>query len=99
MIARDTRPLKSFRIHAISHCVASCKSGMESVGPKRYCQIQLLHAASTTSKQASTRKMGKNHNSVVVLWILPKFCWMVPMGVREGHTNLLQELTGFGRKM
>ena len=29
--------------------------------------------------------MGKNHSSVVVLRIRPKFWWMVPMGVRDNH--------------
>ena len=31
--------------------------------------------------------MGKNHSSVVVLWIRPKFWWMLPMGVRDNHTK------------
>ena len=31
--------------------------------------------------------MGKNHSSIVVLWILPKFWWMLPMGVRDNHTK------------
>ena len=31
--------------------------------------------------------MGKNHSSVVVLRIWPKFWWMVPMGVRDNHTK------------
>ena len=39
------------------------------------------------SKQASTRKMGENHSSVVVLQIGPKFWWMLPMGVRDNHTK------------
>ena len=33
------------------------------------------------------REMGKNHSSIVVFWILPKFCWMLPMGVRDNHTK------------
>ena len=31
--------------------------------------------------------MGKNHSSIVVLRIRPKFCWMLPMGVRDNHTK------------
>ena len=31
--------------------------------------------------------MGKKYNSVVVLWILPQFWWMIPRGVRETHTK------------
>ena len=31
--------------------------------------------------------MGKNQNSVVVLRIRLKFWWMIPMGVRDGHTQ------------
>ena len=35
--------------------------------------------------------MGKNHSSVVVLRIQPKFWWMVPMGVRDNHTKYKPE--------
>ena len=35
--------------------------------------------------------MGKNHNSVVVLRIRPKFWWMLPMGVRNNHTKYESE--------
>ena len=31
--------------------------------------------------------MGEIHSSIVVLWIRPKFCWMLPMGVRDNHTK------------
>ena len=31
--------------------------------------------------------MGKNQNSVVVLQIWVKFCWMIPMGVEYNHTK------------
>ena len=31
--------------------------------------------------------MGKNHSSMVVLGIRPKFWWMLPMGVRDNHTK------------
>ena len=31
--------------------------------------------------------MGKNHVSIVVLRIWPKFWWMLPMGVRDNHTK------------
>ena len=31
--------------------------------------------------------MGKNENSVVVLWIWLKFRRMIPMGVRDNHTK------------
>ena len=44
------------------------------------------------SKQAaSTREMGKNHSSVVVLRIQPKFWWLLPMGVRDNHTKYERE--------
>ena len=45
------------------------------------------------SKQAasSTRNMGKENNSVVVLWIWLSFCRMVPMGVTNNHTKCEQE--------
>ena len=35
--------------------------------------------------------MGKNQNSVVVLWIWLKFWWMIPMGVKYNHTKFEQE--------
>ena len=35
----------------------------------------------------SKREMGKDHSSVVVLRIRPKFWWMLPMGVRDNHTK------------
>ena len=31
--------------------------------------------------------MGKNQNSVVVLWIWLKFWCMIPMGVKYNHTT------------
>ena len=31
--------------------------------------------------------MGKNQNSVPVLWVWSKFWWMIPMGVRDNHTK------------
>ena len=45
-------------------------------------------AAKASSKQATTRKMGKNHNSVVVHWVWPNFWWMIPRGMRDNHTTL-----------
>ena len=40
------------------------------------------------SKQgASTHEMNKNHSSIVVLRIRPKFWWMLPMGVRDNRTK------------
>ena len=33
------------------------------------------------------REMGKNHSSIMVLRIRPKFWWMLPMGVRDNHTK------------
>ena len=35
--------------------------------------------------------MGKNQNSVVVLWIRVKFWWMIPMGVKYNHTKFEKE--------
>ena len=35
--------------------------------------------------------MGKNQNSVVVLRIWLKFCWMIPMGVKYNHTKFERE--------
>ena len=35
--------------------------------------------------------MGKNQNSVVVLWIWLKFWCMIPMGVKYIHTNFQRE--------
>ena len=35
--------------------------------------------------------MAKNQNSVVVLWILVKFWWMIPMGVKYNHIKVEQE--------
>ena len=48
---------------------------------------------SSSSKQAasSTREMGKNQNSVVVLLIWLKFWCMIPMGVNYNHTKFERE--------
>ena len=35
--------------------------------------------------------MGKNQNSVVVLWIWLKFWSMIPMGVKYNHTKIERE--------
>ena len=35
--------------------------------------------------------MGKNQNSVVVLWIWLKFWCMIPMGVRDNQTRFERE--------
>ena len=35
--------------------------------------------------------MGKNHNSVVVLWIRVKFWWMISMGAKYNHTKFERE--------
>ena len=35
--------------------------------------------------------MGKNQNSVVVLWIQVKFWLMIPMGVKYNHTTFQQK--------
>ena len=59
--------------------------------PSLVSRVDLAHLASkqqAASKQAaSTREMEKNHSSVVVLGIRPKFWWMLPMGVRDNHTK------------
>ena len=44
--------------------------------------------AASKQQAASTRKMGKNHISMVVLRIRPKFWWMLPMGVRDNREDL-----------
>ena len=36
--------------------------------------------------------MGKNQNSVVVLWIWLKFWCMIPMGVKYNHTKFEREI-------
>ena len=52
----------------------------------------LASKQATSSKQASsTREMGKNQISVVVLEIRLKFWWMIPMGVKYNHTKFEQE--------
>ena len=43
--------------------------------------------------------MGKNHSSVVVLRIRPKFWWMLPMGVRDNHTKYEPETQRWRRGM
>ena len=44
-----------------------------------------------SKQQASTCEMGKNQTSAVVLRILLKFWWMIPMGVKYHHTKFEQE--------
>ena len=57
--------------------------------PSLVSRVDLLGLA---SKQASsTREMGKNQNSVVVLLIWSQFWWMIPMGVKYNHTKFEQE--------
>ena len=50
-------------------------------------------ASKEASKQqaSSTREMGKNQNSVVVLEIRVKFWCMIPMGVKYNHTKFERE--------
>ena len=38
------------------------------------------------------REMGKNQNSVVVLWIWVKFWWKLLMGARDNHTKYEREI-------
>ena len=40
----------------------------------------------------SMREMGKNHSSIVVLRIWPKFWWILPMGTRDNHTKCELEI-------
>ena len=55
-------------------------------------RVVLPSLASSSSKQAaSKREMDQNQNSVVVLGILVKFWWMIPMGVRDNHGKFGQE--------
>ena len=62
------------------------------IGVKKWVTKQQVASKQQASKQpinqgASTREMGKNHSSIVVLLIRPKFWWMLPMGVRDNHTK------------
>ena len=62
--------------------------------PFLVCRVDLPGLASKqASKQqaSSTREMGQNQNSVVVLQIQVKFWWMIPMGVKYNHTKFEQE--------
>ena len=65
--------------------------------PSLVSRVDLTGLASSkqqvaSSKQAaSTREMGKNHSSVMVLRIQPKFWWMLPMRVRDNHTKYERE--------
>ena len=36
--------------------------------------------------------MGKNLNSIVVLWIWLKIWWMIPLGVKYNHTKFEREI-------
>ena len=47
--------------------------------------------ASSKQQASSTREMGNNQNSVVVLQIQVKFWWMIPMGVKYNHTKFEQK--------
>ena len=59
-----------------------------TVGFKDSVGVQSGHKFVLGKQQAaSTRKMDKNHSSIVVLRIRPKFWWMLPMGVRDNHTK------------
>ena len=37
------------------------------------------------------REMGKNQNSVVVLWIRLEFWWMIPLAVKYNRTKCERE--------
>ena len=55
-------------------------------------RVDLPGLAAAASKQASsTREMGKNQNSVVLLHIRVKFWWVIPMGVKYNHTKFERE--------
>ena len=67
---------------------------MESVSVLRASLVSRVDLTGLASKQAAsskqaatTREMGGNHSSVVVLWVRPKFWWMLPMGVRNNNTK------------
>ena len=47
--------------------------------------------AAGKQQASSTREMGQNQNSVVVLRIQVNFWWMIPMGVKYNHTKFEQE--------
>ena len=42
--------------------------------------------------------MGKNHSSIVVLRIWPKFWWMLLVGVKDNHTSMSPKFNGGGRE-
>ena len=46
-----------------------------------------LPGLASGKQTASTREMGKNHHPIVVLRIRVRFWWMIPMGVKDNHTN------------
>ena len=71
-------------------CVWGGGGGPSGVGDvsRFYNPLQCPSTGFASSQQAaSMREMGKNHSSVVVLRIRPKFRWMLPMGVRDNHTK------------
>ena len=50
-----------------------------------------LPGLASKQQASSTREMGKDQNSALVLWIRVKFWWMIPMGVKYNHKNFEQE--------
>ena len=41
----------------------------------------------SNKQHSSTREMGKNHNSIIVLGISLILWWMIPMDARDNHTK------------
>ena len=56
-------------------------------------KMDFRFSSSKQQQQAgsSTREMGKNQNSLVVLRIRLNFWWMIPMSVKYNHTEFEQE--------
>ena len=61
---------------------SSKRAASEQAGSK-----QASNRQATNQPTAITSELGKNHSSIMVLHIRPKFWWMLPLGVRDNHTK------------
>ena len=64
-------------------------TGLASMQQPRKLEASKQGGGKQPTKQpaASTHEMGKNHSSIVVLRIRPKFWWMIAMSVRDSQTK------------